>query len=162
MTLIATPKATNANSFATVAEADAYHDTRLHNAEWSAASDADKTKALIQATRILDAMTWKGARTTTTQALKFPRFGLYTDDGIVIDSDTIPEFIVNAVSELAWLLIIGDTTRESGTKGFKSIGVGPISLSVDKTDRTDDIPVSVTKMIKQWLYSSGSLKVVRG
>lgn len=162
MTLIATPKATDANSFATLAEANAYHDTRLHNAEWSAASDSDKEKALIQATRLLNNMTWKGSKTTSEQALKFPRWGLMNDDEIYLDEDTIPGFLVEATAELAWLLLIGDTTRESGTKGFKSIGVGPINLSVDKTDRTDDIPVSVTKMIKQWLYSSGTLPVVRG
>lgn len=161
MTLIATPLSASANSFATVAEADLYHLTRGNNAEWSGA-DSVKETALIQATKMLNRQTWTGQKQTSTQALKFPRFSLYDDDGYLIASSVIPNFLIEATAELAWLLLISDPTRESGTKGFKSIGVGPISLSVEKSDRTNPIPSAVYAMIKPWLRSGGMLQVARG
>lgn len=162
MTIVATPKATNANSYATLAEANAYHDTRLHNAEWSSASEADKEKALKMATRALDQLMWKGVTTTSTQVLKFPRAYLLDIHGNYQDSDTIPTQLVEATAELAWLLIVKDSTRESTTKGIKSVGAGPVNVVFDKTDRARNIPDSVIDMVGHWIESRGTVRLARG
>lgn len=46
-----------ANSYASVAEADAYHDSRLHSLARTAAQTPVKERALAMATTTLDAMT---------------------------------------------------------------------------------------------------------
>jgi len=162
MTLIATPMATNANSFATVVEADAYHDARLHNAEWLAITDVtDKEKALIWATRLLNALTFRGLKTTIEQSLKMPRNQTYDDDGNLLNIEIIPDEIKNATAELAFLLYIKDTTRASGDKGFKSIKVAVINLVMNADDRNESISKSTLDMIRPWLVSSSSKSVYK-
>src|SRR5690606_38720806 len=103
-----------------------YHAARLHNAEWAAADDEDKEKALKMATRLLDGLDWCGSIKSTSQDLSFPRVGLYDKDGRQIDDNGFPQSLIEATAELGWLLLINDTTREPSTAGFKSIAVGPI------------------------------------
>ena len=162
MTLIATPKATNANSLATVAQADIYHSGRLHNAEWTSATEDNKGKALIMATTGLMIPVYKGVKTLAAQSLKHPRTGLYDDDGNSIDSDIIAQQMINAVSEYAFLLLIKDSTREGGDKGVNKIKVGPIDLDFNALDRAKSIPPAVTDMIKQWIINFNTVGVARG
>ena len=69
-TLVATPGASNANSYTTVAEATAYFESRLYRSTWENADPADQTVALIWATRVLDEqIDWLGTKVSTTQAL---------------------------------------------------------------------------------------------
>jgi len=72
-TVIATVGASNANSFVTVAEGDTYCDARLNASAWTDAEDDDKAKAVIEATRELSAKMWVGSKSTTAQALAWPR-----------------------------------------------------------------------------------------
>jgi hypothetical protein len=78
MPLIATPGAADANSYLSVAEADAIAaEVGLGRdaAVWDAAEDADKAKALIRATSEVDAYVgFAGVRWATDQALLFPRY----------------------------------------------------------------------------------------
>lgn len=57
----------NANSYAEVAEVDAYHEARLHNSLWKSITDVEvKKAAIIWATRVLDSyMNWKGVKKKT-------------------------------------------------------------------------------------------------
>lgn len=135
LTIIATPKATNSNAFATVAEADAYNEAHVGGATWAAATDESKKAAIIMATRTLDNyLVWRGWRTERTQALSWPRGALFTEDGIEIDPDVMPQFMINATSELARRLIEEDLTADPDTKGFSEITVDVITLKIDKTD----------------------------
>ncbi len=166
ITIIATPKATNANSYATVAESDAYHETHLYSDAWDNA-DAEKQRAsLVWATRILDDfLTWVGAQTTSEQALDWPRIGIDDENGTTIDQDTIPQELTNATSELARKLLEADRTADRDTIGFSKIQVGPITLDVDKFDEIKVIPDSVRAMLNQWIeggFEGGStVKLVR-
>ena len=74
LVLVATPSADDANTYATLAEAETYHETRLHNDDWNSAASADKNKALAWATRLLDDLIdWFGSKTDVYQPLLFPR-----------------------------------------------------------------------------------------
>ena len=152
-------------SFSTLAQADSYHDARLHNSEWGTSDDATKQKALMWATRLLNAVYWAGSLKSTSQPLSFPRVGLSDKDFRSITSTEIPEFLINATAELAWLLIINDTTRASSTKGFSKIKVAVIELEIDKTDRNKSIADSVIGMISDYVSKAsgaGMVHVVRG
>lgn len=99
MPLIATPGAADANSYLTLAEADAIANARgLGRAAsgWLSANDADKEKALIQATVDIDAyMATTAVRWSTTQSLVFPR---YSD----VDTVTHDPYIIMAIQNAAY------------------------------------------------------------
>jgi len=79
------------NSYASVAEADYYFEDRMTVTAWTNASTADKAKALVSATRVIDKEQFVGSATSSTQALSFPRKGSFMDTStgysIEMDSD---------------------------------------------------------------------------
>lgn len=102
MTIIATAGAVDANSYATLVEADTYYADRA-NAEWDALGDTDKEASLIKATAYIEATyteNWKGYRASDPQALGWPRTDVYVD-GVLLASDAIPARVRNACIELA-------------------------------------------------------------
>ncbi len=61
--------------YLTIADAQTYMDTRLHVEAWEEASDTDKDKALIMATRIIDGFNYLGDKSDEDQDNQFPRGG---------------------------------------------------------------------------------------
>lgn len=166
ITIVATPKAADANSYATENEGDAYHETHLYSTAWDTADAERKKAALVWATRLLDAaLEYEGWRTTTEQKLAWPRQGIWTRDNIEVDSDTIPEFMLNSTAELARHLLEEDRSAEPDTKGFSRISVGPISLSIDKLDaKKNPIPESVMELLGDYarvVRSNATVRLVR-
>ena len=99
VTLTYTPGGASDNSYVTLAEAEAHFANRLNssvNGDWTndaagvARTDDVKKAALITATLRIDEEMFLGYKVTTTQALKWPRYNVYDEDGIVFDSTTIP------------------------------------------------------------------------
>jgi len=114
-TVIATVGASNANSFVTVAEGDTYCDARLNASAWTDAEDDDKAKAVIEATRELSAKMWVGSKSTTAQALAWPRAYATDPDAAwagwgYYDSNIVPQRVKDATCELALQFLIGGTT----------------------------------------------------
>lgn len=132
MALDATPGGVNADSYVTVAEADAYFGNRLHASAWTALGTSDKEKALKMATVRLDEEHWDGARAEdiSLQALRWPRYGAVDIDGHGIEGDEIPRQLKEATYELALAMVATDLLKASGLEGFESIKVGPISVDV--------------------------------
>ena len=144
LTLITTPKATNANSYATVAEANTYHNTIREEADlvWSALHDGKKARLLAMATRLIDEhFVFMGYKSDSTQALHWPRSGVVKDGKYAhgtfqnLDENTIPQFVKDATSEFARILSAEDTTADDDTAGFKQIMVQGISLTMDQSSR---------------------------
>lgn len=72
----------NANSYVTVAEADSYWTDRVDEV-WTDAEDAQKERALIQATDYMKQawrLIWKGSIVDSTQAQDWPRRGVDVPD----------------------------------------------------------------------------------
>lgn len=159
LVLVATPGAANANSYATAAEGDSYHEGHLYSSSWTAATLGTKETALVMATRLLDRnIVWKGVRTNDVQALEWPRQGmvarnLYT----FIDNSVVPPEIKEVTSELARLLIQGDRTAELGqyAQGLKAFSAGPVSFTFrDGEIKLEVMPDSVIKLIPAlWVES---------
>lgn len=61
-------------SYCTIEYADEYFKKRLHAESWGETSEADKEKALKQATRAIDRQLLKGRKTNPEQELAFPRY----------------------------------------------------------------------------------------
>src|SRR5678810_157099 len=111
-TVVATVGASNANSFVTVAEGDTYCDARLNASAWTDAEDDDKAKAVIEATRELSAKMWVGSKSTTAQALAWPRAYATDPDAAwagwgYYDSNIVPQRVKDATCELALQFLIG-------------------------------------------------------
>jgi hypothetical protein len=82
------------NSYASVAEANYFFEDRMDVTTWTSATDIDKAKALVSATRQIDKERFVGSATSSTQALSFPRTGSFMDDrtGFHIDMDNDYDF----------------------------------------------------------------------
>lgn len=151
LVLVATPGATNANSYEDVAGADAYFLGRVGSANWEDLDTEVKAAALVHATGILNySYDWHGYKSDTDQALDWPRMGVYDKNDELVDDDIIPVRLANCTSELAFALTEGDRLGESDAKGIKSMKAGSLSIEFDKRDVPDVIPDKVLQMI--WDY----------
>ena len=158
MAIIATPGASDANSYVTLAEANAYHDVRLHNALWTAADDPTKEKALIWSTETLDAnMNWKERRSEQTQALQWPRQGVHDRDGFLIDSDVVPVQVKKAQSVLAFLSIKSDVTLNADSKspGASKVKVSSLSVDLDLKNLPGILSAAVVSLVQHLGTFSG-------
>lgn len=114
-TIIATPGATNANAFGTLAESETYFDAQYHPDDpWSGFTDAQKTVAIIMATRWMTSLIeWTGYWASTTQALPWPRNGMWhRNDFVYVDSTTVPDEVKWCCFETARLFLVSDRTNE--------------------------------------------------
>lgn len=84
-------------SYLTSAEAQTYFNNKLHAEPWDTAVAASKTKALAEATAIIDRLNFMGDKTDVAQTNQFPR-----------DADTtVPQDIKDATAEIALSLLDG-------------------------------------------------------
>jgi len=146
MAFDATVKGANATSFVTLADANTYFEERLGTTTWDASTVANKEKSLIMASRYFDQMHYRGEKTTTTQALAWPRryvpdpdpsktqwgqsFRLRDD---FLDEDTIPKRVTYATCELAQKLLASPTLVEDPSlRQFKELEVsGVVKLVIN-------------------------------
>lgn len=136
-TVVATAGAANANSYITRAEFELYLGTRLHvsNAVDNATNDT-LDKAIIAATRLIDAvMCWTGDAASETQALAWPRTGMYSRNEVAIGSSTLPQQLKDAVSELALVLIDSNftATNDALSQGISEVKAGPVAVKFTNT-----------------------------
>ena len=126
-----------ANSYAEVADADAYHSARGNSlwTETSTSPDQGKTAALIRATQSLDAIyrsRFPGYKTNgRDQSLEWPRTEATDNEGEEIAEDEIPTEIINAVCEFALreLIEAGSTMPDLDRGGnAKRIKAGSVEI----------------------------------
>lgn len=162
-TIDATVGGANANSYVDVTFAAAYFDDRLHSSVWSNASNDDRDRSLIMATREIDTrIAWDGYKVTETQALDWPRSGLYDDNRDYVDEDTLPIELKNAVCEYALVLLGTDTLAPQET-GLESLVVDVIELKFKTSDRLQPIPPNVFGPLSKWGSIIGNQpRMVRG
>lgn len=121
----------NANSYVSVADADAYLANSLNYATWDGLSDDEKERLLIAATRWLDQRTkWSGTRIGAEQKLRWPRSGAYDCDDLPMAEDAVPQAVRDAVCELACFIATPENnpTRFSDLTGFSELTVDVITL----------------------------------
>ncbi len=126
-----------ANAYANAADGDAYHDGHLYASAWTAATLANKEKALVMATRLIDAeYQFHGVKASATQALQWPRRQCRVpDEDDELPADAVPSAMVAATCELARELLIADRTTASPGEGLKYYNDGSIQTGYDKSDK---------------------------
>jgi hypothetical protein len=153
VTLDATVGGTTANSYLTLAAADAIVETMLGTVAWTGATENNRIRALVTATRGLDTLTWIGTRTTTTQALAWPR----TDascDGTDYASDAIPSQLSYATFDLANALLTTPTLLQTPPSsdtalvpGIPNRTLSRIKLAVMELDFRTDISAGAQAIV---------------
>lgn len=152
VTIDATAGGASANSYMTLAQADAYVEAMISSADvtaWSTGTDDTRNRALAAAAQRLDRERFIGARATDTQALQWPRTGVRKPDTYVntyatgfpfrISEDyftdtEIPDQIKRAQIELAvYLKNNVEGISLGGLEDFKNVKIGSLDVTPDKT-----------------------------
>jgi len=111
LVLDASVGASTANTFVTAAEMTTYCEGRLNATAWSAT--AAQEPALVEATRELSMLRWKGSTASETQSLAWPRLYVQNPDssaGNDFDSGVIPQRVKDATCDLALQFLRAGTT----------------------------------------------------
>lgn len=177
-TIVVTAKSASANSYVTVNECSTYFDDRLNATAWREASEDDKTRALLSAAERMNHLNWRGGKTTSAQALAWPRIGVVKRDSVgfgtgdnyglistrsgygiygsgygeMFDADTVPDVIKDAQCELALALLTGWQDGEgSRVKKYTQDG-----LSVEKefAQPLGALPAKVLHLIGPYLQGA--------
>ena len=147
ITITATVGSASANSYQTLADANAIIEGLVEDDDvtaWSSASDDAKNRALFTATIRIDRERFLGARATDTQALQWPRTGVRKPDTYVntyavgfpfrISTDyytetEIPDQVKKAQAILAVYLNNNKSGLGlSGLEDYKRVGVGGVAV----------------------------------
>jgi len=124
----------SANSYASVADGDAYFEGHLYATAWTAATSGTKAAALVMATRLVDTQfQFNGFRANEGQGLQWPRERCPDPDRIAVTSslqspvlssfvprDEVPKPVASAVCEMARELLIVDRTAAPPGEGISS------------------------------------------
>lgn len=139
VTLISTAGDETANTYALLADATAYIANHYVPAAtlvlWNAASNDVKSKALIQATMLLDRLvTWCGeVLSDSLQSLAWPRANAFDRYGRTIDSSVVPPIIQEYTIETAlWLVTNSGAIPVTGSSQFDSIKVDGLEINYAK------------------------------
>jgi hypothetical protein len=123
-----------ANSYASVAEADARHMNSISADAWDLYDTQQKEQRLITATRLLDTMfDWLGEPIRQDQPLGFPRRNLYDMYGRATVLQRVPVKVKDATIDLA-LWLSGETTTSTTAAAsgdvIEEISLGPIGIKM--------------------------------
>ena len=146
--IVATAGAANANSYLTLADAQAIVDGFVEDADvqhWNTGNTDSRNRALFTATQRLDRERFLGARATDTQSLQWPRTGVRKPDTYIntyavgfpfrITTDyftdtEIPTQIQYAQTVLAVFLHNNtDALGLSGLEDYKNVKIGSLDVT---------------------------------
>ena len=166
----------DAESYISVADADTYFSKR-GNAVWAALTTEQKEQSLRKATDYMGQvykLRWKGVRTTSAQALDWPRAfverldyryaglnGYTTIDGqYYYPSNEVPPEVARACAEMAVRASAEALLPDVGAQ-VKSETVGPISVTYADGARQVKSYKSVDGMLSAFLSGAGAVQVLR-
>lgn len=165
-TIDATVGGEHANSYITLDAADTFFDERVGSTAWAEASEDDRKRALIQATRILDRERFVGRpvrplvdehASGLRQALQWPRHAT-GEDGRYYAPDRIPSAVQRAQLLLALALLDGSfTTDATGLEGFEEVAVDVIKVKPARGRRSDSMPSQVRSELRGLLDSPSAM-----
>lgn len=137
----------DAEAYISVTDADAYFTAR-GNTAWAALTAEAKEQALRRACDYMGAvygLRWKSERTTTAQALDWPR----------VDYNGVPAAVARANAELAVRASAGDLLADQGAQ-VKSEQVGPIAVTYADGARQGKRYALVDGMLAAYLRDAGA------
>lgn len=152
----------DANSFISLTDADAYHADRRNADTWDALEDEQKQAFLIEATTWINSLEFiNGVPASSTQALFFPAAGAYDRNGFLLDSDAVPQQIKDATAELAYRIreteVEADQERQVNRER-----VGALEVEYDPYAALSKQYPFVLRILKGLIAGEGCGELVRG
>jgi hypothetical protein len=151
------------SSYATIQEAEEYFAVKLHESAWSVSNPAQREPALIEATRIIDSLNFKGVKNAVyvlldanpeatdeeirvanaSQDLEFPR-----------GADTVvPERIQWACFEITYALLDGvDPQFELENMSMNDHGIGSVRASFNRNQEPLEHYMNGVPSSTAWKY----------
>ncbi len=129
----------NANSYVSLAYADTYFAGHPFYADaWELLDQSTREAYIIYATLQLDnEFIWRGRRATGTQALDWPRTGVYDLYDLAIAENSLPLRLMQATCEQAYYLTKGDRSAETQTSGeIDKLKIDVIELDFSSSSST--------------------------
>lgn len=161
----------DANSYATRAEGNAYHEGHVAASDWTAATDGQKEAALVMGTRALDALfRFDGWKRTSAQALQWPRMKCpdveHSGGEDYLAEDAVPICLRDAACELARHFLAEDRTGDAEGIGLRSLSIeGALRMVFDPLRPKPVVPHFVQAMLARvGTYQgrrSGSVPLIR-
>ena len=148
----------DANSYVTLAEADAYFTDTFGRPLWADRPESDREALIITASRTLDQyMAWSGLPATDTQSMGWPRRQTYDQFGVLYPDNLVPRTLKYAVYEVAYLLL------ESGPISFGEQTLDRIKVaSIELEFSKDSVDSGLPKFIETLLGNLGTPVLVGG
>ena len=147
----------NAESFASVAEADEHHAKR-GNAAWAALTVEVKEQLLIKATDYVEnvfGQAWIGTSSTISQALSWPRYRAPVP-GSSRYYLGVPKALKEATIELALMASVTPLMPTMQTRGKKRVKLGSMEVEYDGNGPMAPSFLAATGKLKALLGVSGS------
>lgn len=161
-------------AYLTIQEAQAYFDERLHTMAWNIATSAERPKALLWATRIIDSLAFKGDKNSVYALIQANTDGTpgaeacyRADNQVAIrtanDSQenefprgadtTVPDEIEWACAEIAYALLDGiDPDLEMENIAANSHGIGSVRTSWSRSQGPPEHLVNGVPSATAWKY----------
>ena len=148
----------DANSYADVADGDAYHAGHLYATAWTGATADNKAAALVMASRVIDAeFQFNGVKASATQALQWPRSDCRDPDAVtasggaaMVASNVVPKGVLDATCELARELLTLDRTAAPPGEGLLSDWTSTAGKKYSKTDIRPILPRFVQSLLSKY------------
>lgn len=139
----------NADSYVSVSDSNSYISSSFFPGDWTTKSDYDKERLLKTATRYLDSFyDFKGDKTVSSSALRWPRSGVFDADGIPVGENTIPDRLKCAVIELAIYLVSNNLLEEQDSRGIKDLKVDVIEITFERSEKSWKMPNTVSHFMR--------------
>ncbi len=173
----------DANSYASVADGDAYHEAHLYATAWTGATTVNKETALVMATRLIDGeYQFNGGKRTEAQALQWPRERCPDPDrntgtallpgglgwnplNAHVPADVVPKPVVLATCELARELLVADRTATPLGEGITlQRNADQSEIIYNKRDKRPVIPCLVQALLAKYgalIKRAGSVRLLR-
>ena len=168
ITIDATVGGADANSYVSIAEADAYFEAVLTFTDsWSALDTDKKSARLVAAQRAIDRFNFRSEREDEDQALKFPLAMQENDD--VWPETEIPQPVKDAQCEMViFQFNEADSSTGQASRDVNKVRVeGAVSVEFDRAVG-DEIEASlggnieaIKDLLRPWLLGDGIVEVSR-
>lgn len=168
MTIVVTAGSASAVAYDTAANADAYF-TERGITTWTG-TDAAKEAALIRGADYLDRRyngRWVGVKSTSTQAMAWPRSYVDDVDGYAIDADEIPLAVKRANYEAALLVLTGTDLEPVLTRGGaptrERVKAGPVETETEYNAGAParSVITTIDGLLEGLVTDSGSTPLLR-
>lgn len=150
------PLLVGVNSYVTADEADDYLSDRLYSTAWTDATTAQRESALVMASRALDGQHYRGAITSDSQAMAWPRDCVYDQEGRAIDSAVVPQAVKDAQCEVA-LALLAEDPAEARDPNTARVKAGSVEMSFYRSHTSQTaLRGSALALVKPFLLDPGS------